>query len=108
MSVTDMDCHPGATINNGNGVTDEKTASGGPINSGNANWEPRNDCRISSSNKAIEDMTTEELEQYERVLVRALGGPTTEEERLRRRRQYQAEKTGEMCGKCGRDLLRHR
>ena len=86
-------------------VTGTNCVTGGPINSGNVNWEPCNDCRISSSNRTIEDMSTEELERYERILARAIGGPTTDEERQRRRRQYQAEKTGEICGKCGQDLL---
>ena len=102
MSVTGADCRAGATINSGNGPT-AQTATGAESRTVTPT-KPRRGDSIGTRNKAIEDMSAEELERYGRVLVLALGGPVSEEERLRRRRRYRAEKTGKICGKCGREL----
>ncbi len=97
MSVTDTNSVAGTTIKSGN-VTHadcatvaqvENTGHRVPINSGNAD---------------LNSMSTEDLEAYERRLVMLLGGPVSDEERARRRLRYQAAKTGDVCGKCGRGL----
>lgn len=99
MSVTDTNYAAGDTIKSGN-VTDTNSAAVAVARvEGSGHRVP-----INSGNAGLNNMSTEELEAYERRLVMLLGGPVSEEERQRRRRRYEAAKTGEICGKCGRGL----